>query len=208
MSTAAVRAPQRILDARQRGGRRVAERRGLAVPLNVTVLRSGVPDAVPGRSVDVCGGGVGAILAAELFPVELVGVEFELPQAGPVLAKARVCYQEKLRCGLQFLAIPAEQRAMIERWTNERREKSETTTPKRASNANVNRSAAPERRAPAPTPSEPAPVPRFLTKSAPEPRRRVNSRMLTLRYQHREVVMAVIASVIVALGMGWWQWEE
>src|SRR5246127_2342058 len=140
MSTAAVRAPQPSLGARPALGQRAASRRRLEVPLSVPVLRAGVPDTVPGRSVDVCGGGIGAILAAELLPGELVGVEFELPQAGPVLAKARVCYQEKLRCGLQFLAIPAEQRAMIERWTNERREKSETTTPKRASNANVNRS--------------------------------------------------------------------
>jgi hypothetical protein len=71
----------------------------------VTVLRSGVPDDVPGRSVDLCEGGLGAILAAELLPGELVGVEFQLPHVGPVFAKARVCYHTRLRYGLQFLAI-------------------------------------------------------------------------------------------------------
>ena len=59
------------------------------------------------------------MLAAELFPGELVGVEFLLPNVGPVLAKARVCYQERLRCGLQFLAIPAEQREMLGAWSLE-----------------------------------------------------------------------------------------
>ena len=63
--------------------RRIAPRRKVAVPLNVTILRSGVPDAVPGRSLDVGEGGIGAVLAAELFPGELVGVEFRLPDAGP-----------------------------------------------------------------------------------------------------------------------------
>ena len=73
MSTAAVRAPQPSLGARPALGQRAASRRRLEVPLSVTVLRAGVPDTVPGRSVDVCGGGIGAILAAELLPGELVG---------------------------------------------------------------------------------------------------------------------------------------
>src|SRR5579871_5760618 len=95
-------------------GYRVGPRRPLAVPLNVTVLRSGVPDAVPGRCLDVCEGGLGAVLAAELQAGELVGVEFRLPGSASVLAKARVCHQEKLRCGLQFVALAAEQEAALE----------------------------------------------------------------------------------------------
>src|ERR1700752_3156460 len=122
MSTIAVRNPQNSVHPPAPVGRRVAPRRRLAVPLSVTVLRSGVPDAVPGRSVDVCGGGIGAVLAGEVFAGELVGVEFQIPALGPVHAKARVCYQDRLRCGLQFLAIPAEQRAMIESWTRNERE--------------------------------------------------------------------------------------
>src|SRR5450631_4848512 len=48
-------------------------------PLDVTVLRSGIPDTVPGRSVNVCERGIAAILAGELIPGEAVGVEVHLP---------------------------------------------------------------------------------------------------------------------------------
>jgi hypothetical protein len=116
MSTITFTEPQSFA-ARQPLTRRIAPRRKVAVPLNVTILRSGVPDAVPGRSLDVGEGGIGAVLAAEVFPGELVGVEFRLPDSTPVLAKARVCYQERLRCGLQFLSIPPDQREMLEAWS-------------------------------------------------------------------------------------------
>src|ERR1700731_1803157 len=117
MSTVAVRNPRNLHVPRPPAGRPGAPRRRLAVPVNVTVLRSGVPDAVPGRTIEVGEGGVGAVLAAELYPGELVGVEFRLPESGFVLAKARVCYQERLGCGLQFLGIPADQREMLGAWT-------------------------------------------------------------------------------------------
>ena len=59
MSTVAVRNPQNLHHPRPPAGPRVAPRRRLAVPVNVTVLRSGVPDAVPGRTIEVGEGGVG-----------------------------------------------------------------------------------------------------------------------------------------------------
>ncbi len=188
--TITVREPQNVSHARPPLGRRIAPRRRLAVPVNVTVLRSGVPDAVPGRCVDVCEGGVGAVLAAELFPGELVGVEFLLPDARPVLAKARVCYQERLRCGLQFLAIPPEQREMLGAWTLQ--EPQRTTR--------VISPAVPV----APAKSKPSapPLPKFLA-GAPK----VHS-AATSRYLQRKVLMLVAASVIVAAGVGWWQWEQ
>jgi TonB family protein len=192
MSTAAARAPQPLISGRSPAGRRVAARRRLAVPLSVTVLRSGVPDAVPGRSVDVCEGGVGAILAAELFPGELVGVEFQLPHAGAVLAKARVCYQERLRCGLQFLAIPPEQRVMIDFFTQDGREHFAT---------------------PAKTEELPeAGVDQMLTARPPllgaYSTVAVESEPPTPRYLRRKILMLLIASVIAVAGMGWWRWEE
>lgn len=192
MSTAAARAPLPGIGGRTPVGERVATRRRLAVPLSVTVLRSGVPDAVPGRSVDVCGGGMGAILAGELFPGELVGVEFQLPRAGAVLAKARVCYQERLRCGLQFLAIPAEQKAMIDTWANEGREGSVPVAKKdEIPEARLER-----------THTEPMRALGSYSASTPdvEPSRS--------RYPRRKILMLLIASVIVAVGMGWWRWEE
>jgi hypothetical protein len=170
--------------------RRVAPRRKVAVPLSVTILRSGVPDAVPGRSIDVGEGGLGAVLAAEVFPGELVGVEFRLPDAGSVLAKARVCYQEKLHCGLQFLSIPADQREMLGAWTLD--------VPRRPATLPVPRNAV------APSSAVPpvnAPLPKFLADSA-------SRSETTPHYLKRKIFMLLAASVIVAAGVGWWQWEQ
>jgi hypothetical protein len=194
MSTAAARAPQPWISGRPPVGRRVATRRHLAVPLSVTVLRSGVPDAVPGRSVDVCEGGIGAILAAELFPGELVGVEFQLPRAGAVLAKARVCYQERLRCGLQFLAISPEQKAMIDFWAQEGPERLAPPKVDEVSNLQVDQIV-----------QEPlATLPTFGTYSTSAPQ----SEPSTSRYLRRKILVLLIASIMAAAGMGWWRWEE
>jgi len=189
MSTAATRALQNLQPARPP---RVAARRRLSVPLSVTVLRSGVPDDVPGRSVDLCEGGLSAILAAELLPGELVGVEFQLPHAGPVLAKARVCYHTRLRYGLQFLAISSEQRAMIDFWTRDGKR-------------------APER-AVVHEPVRPVPVraERVIVEPQNPFARQIpkEQHARAVRYQRRKILMLLIASVIVAAGMGWWRWEQ
>jgi len=189
MSTTAVRETQNLPSGRPLP-RRAAVRRRAAIPLSVTVLRSGVPDSVPGRSLDVGEGGLGAVLAAELFPGELVGVEFCLPDSGAVLAKARVCYQERLHCGLQFLSIPPEQQKMLGDWTMD--------APKRVQPAAPPvKTAVPTRRTVAAEP----PLPKFLVDS---PRRRET----TSRYLRRKIFMALAAAVIVAGGAGWWQWEQ
>jgi hypothetical protein len=189
MSTIAVTERQNFA-GHQAMMRRVAPRRRIAVPLNVTILRSGVPDAVPGRSVDVGEGGIGAVLAAEVFPGELVGVEFRLPDAGSVLAKARVCYQEKLRCGLQFLSIPPDQREMLGAWTLD--------VPRRSTTL-----AAPAKPV---APSQPVqrkeqPLPKFLVDASPRSE-------ATPGYLRRKIFMLLAASVIVVAGVGWWQWEQ
>jgi hypothetical protein len=189
MSTIAFTEP-RSFAVRQPLTRRIAARRKVAVPLNVTILRSGVPDAVPGRSLDVGEGGIGAVLAAELFPGELVGVEFRLPDSTPVLAKARVCYQERLRCGLQFLSIAPEQKEMLGAWTHD--------VPAPSAQMSV-----PTR---APLPTKPvahaaAPLPQFLADSS------VRSEK-TPAYLKRKIFMLLAASVIVAGGVGWWQWQQ
>lgn len=84
------------------------------LPLDVTVLRSGIPDKVPGRSINLSEGGVGAVLAAEIATGESVGVELQMPeQARPLRWRAVVRYQDKLRCGMEFSGLSAEQRAQI-----------------------------------------------------------------------------------------------
>jgi TonB family protein len=88
--------------------------------VDLTVLRSGVPDTVPGRSVNVCERGVAAIVAGELVTGESVGVELYLPPlVEPLRTRALVRYQDRLRCGLEFVALSAEQRASIRDWTKE-----------------------------------------------------------------------------------------
>lgn len=87
------------------------------MPLDVTVLRSGIPDKVPGRSLNLSERGVAAVLAAELRAGEAVGVELQVPEAQPLRWRAVVRYQDKLRCGMEFAGLSAEQRAAIRIWT-------------------------------------------------------------------------------------------
>ncbi len=89
-------------------------------PLDVTVLRSGIPDTLPGRSVNLGEGGLAAVLAGELSPGEAVGVEIWLPPATtPLRTRALVRHHDKLRSGMEFVGLSAEQQAAIRRWAEE-----------------------------------------------------------------------------------------
>src|SRR5436305_5379984 len=106
--------------------RRRVPRFQVQAPLDVTVMRSGVPDTVPGRSVNVCERGMSAVLAGELVPGEAVGIEVQLPLVAQTLcARALVRYQDKLRCGLEFIGLSAEQRSVIRDWTKEAKAETE-----------------------------------------------------------------------------------
>ena len=108
--------------------RRRVPRFEVQAPLDVTVLRSGIPDTVPGRSVNVCERGVGAVLAGELVPGESVGIEVRLPlQQDSLRTRALVRYQDKLRCGLEFVGLSAEQRSAIREWAKEAKVEPETS---------------------------------------------------------------------------------
>src|SRR5271166_4541602 len=83
-------------------------------PLDVTVLRSGVPDTLPGRSVNLGEGGVGAVLAGELPPGEAVGVEIRLPALrDPLRARAMIRHHDRMRLGMEFVGLSMEQQAVI-----------------------------------------------------------------------------------------------
>ena len=98
---------------------RATPRRPLFVPLDVIVLRSGIPESLPGRCTDLSEAGVGAVVAGELIPGQQVVVELRLPNLGlPVHARALVRYQQRLRCGLQFVGVTPEQREMIRFWAS------------------------------------------------------------------------------------------
>lgn len=87
--------------------------------LDVIALRSGVPENLPGRCLDLGEGGVGAMVAGELSAGQHVAIELRLPDVGvPLRARARVRYQGKLRCGFEFVALPTEQQDMIFYWAH------------------------------------------------------------------------------------------
>ena len=105
--------------------RRRFGRFAVAVPVDVVVLRSGVPSTIPGRSVDVGEGGVSAVLAGELQPGEAIGISLQLPFVlEPVQAKAVVRHHGPLRCGIQFIAMSAEQLTALRTWARMAQERS------------------------------------------------------------------------------------
>jgi TonB family protein len=113
MTAAATQAPARVFTNTRR-----VPRFPLAVPADVTVLRSGIPYSIPGRSVTLGERGVGLVIAGELHPGDSVGIEFRLPDSGgPFRLKAIVRYQALLHCGLEFVSLTSEQQTLIEHWT-------------------------------------------------------------------------------------------
>jgi hypothetical protein len=86
--------------------------------VDVTVLRSGIPYTIPGRSTNFGEGGMGAMLAGELALGDLVGVAFRVPEVeAPIRARALVRHQAQLQCGLSFVGLLPEQQMIIERWS-------------------------------------------------------------------------------------------
>jgi TonB family protein len=105
---------------REQSSRRRWLRYRVQALLDVTVLRSGIPDTLPGRSVNLGEGGVSAVLAGELLPGEAVGVEIRLPLvADPLRTRALVRHHDKLRSGLEFVGLSVEQQAAIRDWAGE-----------------------------------------------------------------------------------------
>ena len=96
---------------------RVFPRHPINFTLDLIALRSGVPENLPGRCTDISEAGVGAVVPGELSVGQQVAVELRLPNVGvPVRARALVRYQSRLRCGFEFVGLPAEQREMIRYW--------------------------------------------------------------------------------------------
>src|SRR5437588_7319649 len=165
--------------SQEHSARRGLPRYKVAVPLDVTVLRSGVPDRIPGRSLDISGGGAGLVLAGVIFPGESVGVQFFLPGASmPVETRAVVRYQSQLRCGVEFLGLSEEQRALIRGWT-----KYEPATP-------VTVALEPKAREKGPT------------------RAAVEYKVKRLRRPSKRLVARIAPFLIAAAVVGWWRWQK
>jgi TonB family protein len=66
------------------------------------------------------------MMAGELVPGEAVGIEVQLlPVAVPLRTRARVRYQDRLRCGLEFVGLSTEQRAAIRDWAKDSKAEAE-----------------------------------------------------------------------------------
>jgi TonB family protein len=98
--------------------KRSVPRYKLTVPLALTVLRSGIPNHIPGRTLEIGEGGMGVVPASQLQVGESVRVEFLVPHvSSPVRATAVVRYQRERCFGLQFLRLPVEQQSIVRYWT-------------------------------------------------------------------------------------------
>lgn len=161
----------------------------LTVPLDLTVLRSGIPDKIPGRTVEIGEGGMGVVVASQLLLGESVRVEFLLPHMStPVRARAVVRYQRDLCCGLQFLRLPDDQQSIIRYWTRHEAEISLVAQRRRGVQAGAFSGEA-------------------LTKSTSLLDSNPCESSRPRSYIPRIVVFAVPIIVITAI-LGWWQWER
>jgi|SRR5208282_4253696 TonB family protein len=98
--------------------KRSVPRYKLTVPLALTVLRSGIPNHIPGRALEIGEGGMGVVPASQLLVGESVRVEFLVPHmSSPVRATAVVRYQHEWCFGLQFLRLPVGQQSIVRYWT-------------------------------------------------------------------------------------------
>jgi TonB family protein len=179
MSAAAAQAPVRAATNTRR-----FPRFPLSVPTDVTVLRSGIPYLIPGRSVSMGERGLGLVLAGELHPGDSVGIEFRLPDAGgPFRLKAVVRYQALLHCGLEFVSLTSEQQTLIEHWTS----KKSGANPKAAS--------------PTASAEFPArPLKATVAASIEAPGRKRQSALF------RHALWVALAGMLLIGGVGWWHW--
>jgi len=168
---------------------RKAPRYKLTVPLDLTVLRSGIPDNIPGRTLEIGEGGMGVIPASPLLLGESVRVEFLLPQmTSPVRATAVVRYQREGCSGLQFHRLPVEQRSIIRYWI---RHEGEILLAGRE--LPCTQSGAPL--------AEPVATTTQLVESESSDD---SKRRLPIR---RIVVLAAAMTAIAAM-LGWWRWQQ
>lgn len=95
---------------------RIFPRYRIDVRVVASVERPGGTDVLRGRSTDISQGGMGATLAGELTPGEMVKMEFSLPFSRTTLhLRAVVRRRNGLHYGLEFHTLSPEQREAIRR---------------------------------------------------------------------------------------------
>lgn len=172
--------------ALEKAQRRNSPRHPIHVPLDVILLRSGVPENLPGRCTDLSEGGVGGMIAGELSVGQHVAVELRIPKVGlPVRARALVRYQGQLRYGFEFVGMPVEQREMIRYWAYRLRTPQFNGTEEEATHEQTE-----------PAVSEPRAVAASVENSGPR-----------IKVRFRRFHLLLVAMLLVA-GLGWWQWQR
>jgi TonB family protein len=155
----------------------------LAVPLSLTVLRSGIPNNIQARTIEVGEGGMGVVPASELHVGESVRVEFLVPHMSvPVRATMVVRYQRERCFGLQFLRLPVEQQSIVRYWTRREGElllAAQADAALREAEAELNL----------------PPVFEYSENS-------------TGKFGIRRIVAFAISITVIAAGLGWWQWQQ
>ena len=163
--------------------KRSVPRYELTVPLALTVLRSGMPDNIPGRTTEIGEGGMGVIPASQLLVGESVRLEFLIPHmSSPVRATAVVRYQTGQRFGLQFLRLPVEQQSMVRYWT--RREGQLLLAAHEGA-----------------TLGEAVANPKL-------PLGAENSENSARKFGIRRIVAFAVSITVIAMLLGWWQWQQ
>jgi TonB family protein len=156
----------------------------LTVPLDLTVVRSGVPENISGQTLEIGEGGMGVVAASRLLVGESVRVEFLVPHTSmPVRATAVVRYQRERCFGLEFLRLPSEPQSIIRYWT--RREAELLLAPK--ASASVVEA----------EPQLELPTAGFGIPENANPGSRV-----------RTFAGVMIAVLVVAAVLGWWHWQQ
>jgi TonB family protein len=180
-------APARVFEAPQRG----FSRHPVNVPLDLIALRSGIPENLPGRCIDISEAGVGAVIAGELSLGQQVAIELRLPNLGlPVRARALIRYQSHLRYGLEFVGLSMEQREMIRYWVYrsaaghsnfEDFHKDDFFKDEKSGSVGMEASIDP-------------------AESSVKPARRIRL--------GRRGIYVLLAAILLLAGLGWWQWQR
>ena len=155
----------------------------LAIPLDLTVLRSGVPDRISGSSIEIGEGGMGIVAASQLLVGESVRVEFLVPHlSSPMRATAIVRYQRDKCFGLQFLRLPVAQQLRIRYWTRHEGEILLAAQPAASLEQEVAE-------------------PKLLAVSD-------GCEASKRRFPIRRMVLSAVCALVLAAVLGWWHWQR
>jgi TonB family protein len=175
--------------------RRSLPRYLIDVSLDVIALQSGIPYNMPGRCCDLSESGLGAVVAGELLAGQSVALELRLPNVGlPVRARALVRYQERMRCGLQFVGLSVEQREKIRYWTSQNATRIVPTAAATEATADATKTKSLEIETVTPPQAE------LVSPSDEKHPRRFRVR--------RRRFLVLVAFMMGLAALGWWQWQN